>query len=234
MTLPFDFAALDAAVPFLGDFAILAEAPEDAPARETLLEAAFGAQRFEKTSERLRAGRLPADGLALVAKDGDALVGTVRLWSVRAGGVDALMLGPLAVARSRRGVGVGARLMREASARAAERGHQAILLVGDAPYYARFGFAASPTERLALPGPVDRARFLGLELVSGALRNAEGLVAATGARDPHGFAPAPRAGKRAATIGRLPAQPSLPPRAGETGSRKAAALGPEAFAGAGA
>ena len=111
---------------------------------------------------------------------------------------------------------------------------QAILLVGDAPYYARFGFAASLTERLALPGPVNRARFLGLELVPGALRNAEGLVVATGARDPHRFAPAPRAGKRAAMIGRLPAQSSLPPRAGETGSRKAADLGPEVFAGAGA
>ncbi len=158
----------------------------------------------------------------------------MRLWSVRAGGVEALMLGPLAVAQSHRGLGVGARLMREAIARAADRGHEAILLVGDAPYYVRFGFAASPTRRLVLPGPANRARFLGLELVAGALANAEGLVVATGARDPHGFAPAPRAGQRAATIGGLPAQPSLPPRAGETGSRKAGALGREAFAGAGA
>ena len=182
MTLPFDFAAIDAAVPFVGGLAIRADEPEDAPAREALLDAAFGARRFEKTSERLRAGRLPADGLALVAKDGDALVGTVRLWSVCAGGVEALMLGPLAVARSHRGLGVGARLMREAIARAAMRGHRAILLVGDAPYYARFGFAASPTGRLALPGQVDRARFLGLELAPGALSDAEGLVVATGAR----------------------------------------------------
>jgi hypothetical protein len=110
--------------------------------------------------------------------------------------------------------------MREGIARAADRGHEAIVLVGDAPYYARFGFAASLTERLALPGPVNRTRFLGLELVPGALANAEGLVVATG--------------ERAAMIGRLPAQSSLPPRAGETGSRKAADLGPEVFAGAGA
>lgn len=233
MTLPFDFAAIDAAVPFVGDPAIRGERLEDAPAREALLEAAFGAQRFQKTSERLRAGRLPADGLALVANDGDALVGTVRLWSVRAGGVEALMLGPLAVAQSHRGLGVGARLMREAIARAARRGHKAILLVGDAPYYARFGFAASRTERLALPGPVDRARFLGLELVPGAFGNAEGLVVATGLRDPHRFASAPRTDKRATPNGRLPAQPPLSPRADETASRTTAvALGPEAFAGA--
>ena len=184
MSLPFNLAALDAAVPFFPDCAIRVERAEDAPAREALLDAAFGASRVEKTSERLRAGRRPADGLALVAEDGEALIGTVRLWSVRAGAVDALLLGPLAVARSHRGLGVGARLMRESIARAAARGHRAILLVGDAPYYARFGFDAALAARLALPGPVERARFLGLQLAPGALRNAEGLVAATGSRLP--------------------------------------------------
>ncbi|MBV8663737.1 MAG: N-acetyltransferase, partial [Hyphomicrobiales bacterium] len=130
-----------------------------------------------------REGRLPAEGLALVAEDGAALVGTVRLWPVCAGGVDALLLGPLAVARSHRGLGTGANLMREAIARAAASGHRAILLVGDAPYYARFGFSAALTARLALPGPVERARFLALELTRAALRGAEGLVVATGARE---------------------------------------------------
>ena len=184
MSLPFNLAALDAAVPFFGDFAIRVERTEDAPAREALLEAAFGASRLEKTSERLRDERRPADGLALVAEDGEALIGTVRLWSVRAGVVDALLLGPLAVARSHRGLGVGARLMRESIVRAAARGHRAILLVGDAPYYARFGFEAALAARLALPGPVERARLLGLQLAPGALRNAEGLVVATGLRLP--------------------------------------------------
>ncbi len=184
MTLPFDFAAIEAAVAIAGTVAIRAEKRADAPEREALLQAAFGAARFEKTSERLRVGRLPADGLALVAKADGALVGTVRLWSVRGGRVDALLLGPLAVAEPHRGRGVGARLMREAIARAAMRGHRAVLLVGDAPYYERFGFSASPTARLDLPGPVNRARFLGLELVAGALRDAEGLVVATGSRSP--------------------------------------------------
>jgi predicted N-acetyltransferase YhbS len=195
MTLPFDFAAVDAALPLPADFAIRAERPEDVPARESLLNAAFGAARFEKTCERLRAGRVPADGLALAAVADAVLIGTVRLWPVRAGRVDALMLGPLAVARSHRGLGVGASLMRAAIDGAARLGHRAIVLVGDAPYYQRFGFAGETTRRLALPGPVERERFLGLELVPGALRNAKGLVVATGSRAP---ARAPFARKRAA------------------------------------
>lgn len=154
----------------------------DEPAREALLDEAFGPARFAKTSERLREGRLPAEGLALVAKDRGALIGTLRCWRVDAGGRPALLLGPLAVAKSHRSLGVGSRLMREALWRAAMLGHKAVLLVGDAPYYARFGFGASLTKGLALPGPVDRARFLAFEIEDGALDEAEGMVEASGAR----------------------------------------------------
>jgi predicted N-acetyltransferase YhbS len=160
------------------------EIPSDVAAREALLDRAFGDARFAKTSERLRVGRLPAEGLALAARDaGGRMVGTVRLWNVAAGlGRPALLLGPLAVDEAARGEGVGSGLMREALARAGALGHRAVLLVGDAPYYGRFGFAAGITAGLDLPGPVDRARFLGLELVPGALAGARGLVRATGRR----------------------------------------------------
>jgi predicted N-acetyltransferase YhbS len=158
------------------------ETSADAPAREALLDDAFGASRFLKTSERLRVGRMPAAGLALAARHGETLVGTVRLWNVSAGGVPALLLGPLAVAKSRRLHGLGGALMREAIGRARALGHGAILLVGDAPYYERFGFRAGLTAKLALPGPVERARFLGLELRPGALAAAEGMVVATGVK----------------------------------------------------
>ena len=70
--------------------------------------------------------------------------------------------------------------MRAALARAAERGHGAVLLVGDAPYYARFGFAPEKAAALSMPGPFERERFLGLELASGALAGAEGVLRATG------------------------------------------------------
>jgi predicted N-acetyltransferase YhbS len=161
-----------------------AETRFDTAARERLLDAAFGAERNEKTSERLREGRLPAEGLALTLKADGKLVGTIRLWNISAGGVPALLLGPLAIANSHEGMGLGSKLMRYALAEATLRGHKAVLLVGDAPYYSRFGFDGGLMEGLVLPGPVDRARFLGLEIVEGALAQAHGLVLATGIRAP--------------------------------------------------
>ncbi|MBG0798576.1 N-acetyltransferase [Methylocystis sp. L43] len=158
-------------------FAICNEAPSDHAAREALLDDAFGPARFLKTCQRLRDGSAPAPGLALVATDSvGALIGTLRLWPVLAGGRAALLLGPLAVAAQARSLGVGGALIRESLARAADFGHRAVLLVGDAPYYARFGFERRFTERLTMPGPVERARFLGLELVDGALSGARGRV----------------------------------------------------------
>ena len=128
------------------------ERPSDIAAREALLNQCFGGARFTKASERLREGRLPE--LALVATDRGRLAGTVRLWHVSAGpGRPALLLGPLAVRPDCRGRGIGAALMAYAIAEARARGHPEILLVGDEPYYARFGFSAAATGALSLPGP---------------------------------------------------------------------------------
>ena len=190
MTLLFNPARLDVAAAAPVDFAI-SHVPDirigeerafDVAAREALLDEAFGAARFQKTSARLREGRLPAQGLALVANERGAIVGTLRCWRVDAGGRPALLLGPLAVAKSHRSLGVGSRLMCEALRRAAMLGHRAALLVGDAPYYARFGFDASLTKGLILPGPVDRTRFLAFEIEDGALGGASGMVTASGRR----------------------------------------------------
>jgi predicted N-acetyltransferase YhbS len=157
----------------------------DAAARETLLDEAYGAARFTKTSERLREGRLPADGLSLVATHNGQLVGTVRLWNVAAGpGRDALLVGPLAVHPAHRNRGIGSALMRRAIARARLAGHGAILLVGDAAYYGRFGFSAAPTGELWMPGRYERDRLLALELKPAALAGTRGLVAATGTAAP--------------------------------------------------
>jgi predicted N-acetyltransferase YhbS len=157
----------------------------DALAREALLDEAYGADRFAKTSERLREGRLPAAGLSLVAIHQGRLVGTVRLWSVTAGPARAaLLLGPLAVHPEHRNRGIGATLMRRAIARARLAGHHAILLVGDAAYYERFGFTDASTGELWMPGHFQRERLLALELRSGALAGARGLIAATGQLEP--------------------------------------------------
>jgi predicted N-acetyltransferase YhbS len=156
------------------------EAPAEAGAREMLLDRAMGPERFLKTCERLREGRIPAAGLSLVARDGDELVGTVRLWNVTIGGADALMLGPLAVAPERQSEGVGGKLMRMAMSRATMLGHGAVILVGDAPYYARFGFSNQLTLGMRLPGPVDRSRFQAIELAAGALQGVWGMVVPSG------------------------------------------------------
>ena len=158
------------------------ELVSDIPAREALLNRAFGKTRKRKTSERLREGRMPSDGLAFTAVDAKGrLVGTVRLWDVIAGsGGTALLLGPIAVDCRQQGKGIGAALMERALNEARVNGHAAVILVGDARYYQRFGFTHGPVTDLHLPGPVDRNRFLGMELVPGALDGAEGLVVGCG------------------------------------------------------
>ena len=159
------------------------EVSSDIGAREHLLDACFGASRYTKTSQRLREGRLPAEGLSLTAEQDGRLAGTVRLWHVATSGCPALLLGPLAVDPSLQGSGLGGRLMREALARARALGHGAVLLVGDAPYYARFGFSQGRADGLFMPGPFERERFLGLDLTAGALDGASGVLRATGALD---------------------------------------------------
>src|SRR3954452_5700476 len=162
-------------------FAIRAERASDVAAREALLDACFGDDRHMRTCQRLRDGRAPAEGLSLSTVRQGRLVGSVRLWHVSAGGKPVLMLGPLAVEASSRQLGVGAALMDHALAAATARGHRAVILLGDASYYIRFGFSGAKTGELSLPGPFERERLLGLELLEGALDGARGRIAPTGA-----------------------------------------------------
>ena len=177
-----------ALTPKAAPFAIRAEKVSDVVAREALLDACFGENRQARTCQRLRDGRAPADGLALSAVARGRLIGTVRLWHVSAGGVPALVLGPLAVGSAFRKLGVGAALMDHALAAARSRGHRAVLLLGDAAYYSRFGFSAAKTGELTLPGAYEHERLLGLELAEGALDGAWGMIVPTG-----GALPKPKA-----------------------------------------
>lgn len=178
-------AAVRVISPLVGENShiISAESMADVAAREALLDRAMGLKRKKKSSEKLRRGRRPSEGLAFVARDASgAVVGTVRLWDVVVGerGPAALLLGPLAVDPALKNAGIGSALMRHAISEAARLGHGAILLVGDAPYYQRFGFDAQKTGSLAMPGPYERNRFVALELVAGALDGAKGVLRAAG------------------------------------------------------
>jgi predicted N-acetyltransferase YhbS len=157
------------------------ELHRDVEARETLLDRCFGDARFQKASERLREGRLPAPHLSFVASDRGRIVGTARLWNVSAGpSRPALLLGPIAVHPDYRCQGLGGALINRALDDAKRLGHRAAMLVGDAPYYERFGFTAEATGSLWLPGRYDANRFLARELAPGALFGARGLVSPTG------------------------------------------------------
>ena len=168
-------------------FRIDRENPGDVLARERLLDAAMGPDRRKKSSEAIRRNRVPAEGLALVARDeAGRVIGSVRLWNIQAGitpggrAVPALLLGPLAVDAAHEGKGIGGALMRAAIVEAKKLGHGAILLVGDAPYYERFGFSPEKATTLMMPGPFERHRFLGVELKEGWLDGAAGIIVPTG------------------------------------------------------
>jgi predicted N-acetyltransferase YhbS len=164
------------------------ERSTDIPARERLLDSAFGSARFAKTSERLREGRFAADELSFSAIEDGRLVGTARAWNIVIGTERAaLLLGPVAVAADARGRGIGAKLVRRVRREARRLGYRAIVLVGDTSYYGRFGFGTAKTGTLRLPGPFEPERLLGLELKSGALDGARGLIRATGRRVPKGL-----------------------------------------------
>ncbi|MCA3559861.1 MAG: N-acetyltransferase [Aestuariivirga sp.] len=150
---------------------------------ELLLDLAFGSGRRGKTTYRLREANSPVPGLSLVTRDkGVDVSGTISFWPLAIGDKrsPALLLGPLAVHPDRQGLGIGLSLMQEGLARARAQGHGLVLLVGDEPYYAKVGFAKLPEGLISLPGPVDPARFLYLELTPGALRGVQGLAQAPG------------------------------------------------------
>lgn len=154
-------------------------AAADAAEVEDLLDRCFGLSRRTRTTYRLREGEVPVAALCHVARDGAGrLIGANSFWDLRIGeaGLPALLLGPLAVAPDLQGRGVGRALMRRGIADARSLGHRLIILVGDEPYYGRVGFRQVEPGRLLLPGPVEPARLLHLELEPGALQAAQGLV----------------------------------------------------------
>jgi predicted N-acetyltransferase YhbS len=157
---------------------IRAEAERDAAAVDRLHERAFGPGRFARTAFRLREGVPHRADLSFTALVGTLLVGSVRVSQARVGEGAVLVLGPLTVDPAFEGRGIGAALMARALDAARADGSGVVILVGDAPYYARFGFAPLPPGHLTLPGPVDPARLLAAELRPGALAATRGSVSA--------------------------------------------------------
>ena len=155
---------------------IASEAPGDAAEVMALVESAFGPGRYAKSAERLREGNHFLPELSMTAREGGRLVGSVRLWPVRIGERDALLLGPIAVEAAARKRGLGATLVERACAAAAGAGHSVVVLVGDLGFFQRLGFEALAPGRVRLPGPADPLRILLKAMKPGALEGLEGEV----------------------------------------------------------
>tara|TARA_R110000868_G_scaffold1116_2_gene8558 strand:+ start:341 stop:844 length:504 start_codon:yes stop_codon:yes gene_type:complete len=161
-------------------FDIEHQRPEHEADIEALLDLSFGPGRYAKTAQRLREGNTAVPELAYVAHQGEGaerrLVGSLTFWPCVIGGVDGLMLGPLAVVPAIRGQGVGINMMRRGLDDAKAMGFKLVILVGDESYYVKVGFGPVPPGRLTMPGPVDPARLLFRELDMGAFGHAHGPI----------------------------------------------------------
>ena len=151
------------------------ETPADWWEVEALFDLCFAPGREALSSYRLRDGVAPIAALCLVARDAQGILSAaIRFWPVRVGGADALLLGPIAVHPTRQSEGLGRVLIADGLERARAAGWQRALLVGDAPYYGRFGF--SRLEGVKMPPPTNPERVLGHELMPGAWAGITGIV----------------------------------------------------------
>jgi len=169
-------------------FELCPETPADTPEVEALLDLCFAPGRTALSSYRLREGVAPVAALCLVLRDGGrVLLAAIRTWPVRVAGRPALLVGPVAVHPTAQGEGLGGYLMRESLGRARTLGWARAMLVGDAPYYNRFGF--TKLEGVEMPPPTNPDRVLGLELQPGAWVDLRGKVMReTSSRAAPGFA----------------------------------------------
>jgi predicted N-acetyltransferase YhbS len=153
------------------------EQSSDEPALSALSAWAFGPGRFARSAYRIREGVQPVAPLCLTAWREGTLVGGIRFTSIAVGGKEGgLLLGPLVVDPAHAGQGIGRALIAAGLEGAKGQGFAFVLLVGDMPYYGRFGFAPVPPGQMMLPGPVDVARVLALEIRPGALAEMRGTV----------------------------------------------------------
>ena len=149
---------------------------------EALLDLCFSPGRTALSSYRLRDGVPAVAPLCLVLRDGDgALAAAIRYWPIKVGGADALLLGPVAVHPTRAGEGLGGLLIRESLGEARRLGWTRVMLVGDRPYYGRFGFRK--LAGVEMPPPTNPDRVLGLALQPDAWEGVTGPVT-----KPHGQA----------------------------------------------
>jgi predicted N-acetyltransferase YhbS len=153
--------------------------PQDVAEISRLHARVFGPGRFARSAYRVREGKGHLSRYCLVAHLGSDLIASLRMTEITIGGrPGAALLGPVAIDSEHRGLGLGTKLMNEALATARTGGTSLVVLVGDDPYYGRFGFKVVPAGQIVFPGPVNPARLLACELKDGAIAEYRGLIVA--------------------------------------------------------
>lgn len=142
---------------------------------EALYDLCFAPGREALSSYRLRDNISPVAQLSIIARDEEnILAGAIRYWPVDVSGHQVLLLGPVAVHPTHQGEGLGGSLMRHSLEVARETGWERVMLVGDEPYYRRFGFTR--LRDVLMPPPTNPERVLGLELTLESWRGVSGNV----------------------------------------------------------
>ncbi|MFO1022747.1 MAG: N-acetyltransferase [Planctomycetales bacterium] len=155
---------------------IRAEIDADIAAIHAVHARAFGQEDEAKLVDALRAGGFVV--LSLVAVEQNEIVGHVLLSRLPLhtgeGIVPLLSLAPVGVWPEYQRRGIGSALIREAIRQAKGMGERAIVVLGHADYYPRFGFDSQLARRLRSAFSGDE--WMAMELVPGALLGLEGEV----------------------------------------------------------
>ena len=159
------------------DIVYLTEDVSHDAAIEHINEEAFGPGRHVRAAARIREQGPHDLSLSFVCTDDGETIASVRMTPVMAGGVKGHLLGPLAVRPSHKNRGIGRELLRIACAAAKRKGSEAVVLVGDPPYYGPLGFERVAWNALSFPGPVDPARVLVMPFAQDTHERLKGVIA---------------------------------------------------------
>lgn len=147
---------------------------------EQILDRVFGPARHGRTAYAIRAATEWLPALSFAALDqGGTLVATIQAWPValtdsRGRAYPLIMVGPVAVHPDRQDQGFGRALMAAQAAALDPAAPLPQVLIGDAPYYARFGFVEAP-RGWRCPGPWEPERLL-VRGVDEAVLPSEGML----------------------------------------------------------